>query len=68
MRALGDRDAFLPADLGVKHALTRLGVSADPRDAVARAEAWRPWRAYALQYLWASLGRLQPHMATHASP
>jgi AraC family transcriptional regulator of adaptative response / DNA-3-methyladenine glycosylase II len=56
MRALGDRDAFLPTDLGVKHALTRLGASADPRDAVARAEAWRPWRAYALQYLWASLG------------
>jgi AraC family transcriptional regulator of adaptative response / DNA-3-methyladenine glycosylase II len=60
MRALADPDAFLPTDLGVRRALERL---ADPalRDgctplAAARvAERWRPWRAYALQYLWSAL-------------
>jgi len=55
MRALGDRDAFLPTDLGVKNALTRLGLPNDPKSVTALAERWRPWRAYANFYLWASL-------------
>jgi AraC family transcriptional regulator of adaptative response / DNA-3-methyladenine glycosylase II len=50
MRALGDPDAFLPTDLGVKHALTALGAPASASD------AWRPWRSYALMHLWTSLG------------
>ena len=45
MRCLGDPDAFLPTDLGVAQALQGLG-SPDP-------ERWRPWRAYAVQHLWA---------------
>jgi AraC family transcriptional regulator of adaptative response / DNA-3-methyladenine glycosylase II len=52
MRALGDPDAFLPTDLGVKHALARLGIT---EKAEVLAERWRPWRAYALQHLWATL-------------
>jgi AraC family transcriptional regulator, regulatory protein of adaptative response / DNA-3-methyladenine glycosylase II len=56
MRALGDPDAFLPTDLGVKQAIQRLGHAGDRRDVAALAERWRPWRAYATQYLWASLG------------
>lgn len=55
IRALGDPDVFLPTDLGVRHALSRLGVPGDPRSATMRAEAWRPWRSYALMHLWASL-------------
>ncbi len=55
MRALGDRDAFLPTDLGIKHALARLGEATDPKHVSARAERWRPWRAYANFHLWASL-------------
>ena len=39
--------------IGVKHALAAMGV-AEP--AVEVAERWRPWRAYAVQHLWASLG------------
>lgn len=58
MRALGDPDAFLPADLGVRRALEALGLAGDPRSAAALAEHWRPWRAYAVQYLWRSL---DPH-------
>lgn len=55
MRALGDPDAFLPTDLGVRHALLQLGAAADPRSAMRLAESWRPYRAYALQHLWAQL-------------
>jgi AraC family transcriptional regulator of adaptative response / DNA-3-methyladenine glycosylase II len=53
MRALHDPDAFLPSDLGVKHALERLGLDSRPRAAEQLSAAWRPYRAYALQHLWA---------------
>ena len=56
MRALGDPDAFLPTDLGVRKAICRLGHAGDRRSVAALAERWRPWRAYATQHLWASLG------------
>ena len=55
MRALGDPDAFLPTDLGVRRAIERLGQPGDPASVATLAERWRPWRAYAAQYLWASL-------------
>ncbi|WP_137229001.1 AlkA N-terminal domain-containing protein [Streptomyces sp. BPSDS2] len=52
MRALGDPDAFLPTDLGIRRAAERLGLPATPAALTARAAHWRPWRAYAVQYLW----------------
>jgi AraC family transcriptional regulator of adaptative response / DNA-3-methyladenine glycosylase II len=52
MRALGDPDVFLGEDLGVRHALRRLGGPDDPRRARALAAAWAPWRSYATQQLW----------------
>ncbi len=55
MRALGDRDAFPAADLGVLKAMALADVRR--RDIAARAEAWRPWRAYATLHLWESLGK-----------
>ncbi|WP_406863925.1 AlkA N-terminal domain-containing protein [Streptomyces sp. HUAS MG47] len=54
MRALGDPDAFLPGDLGVRRAAQGLGLPATPAALTARAGQWRPWRAYAVQYLWAT--------------
>ncbi|WP_308460823.1 AlkA N-terminal domain-containing protein [Streptomyces sp. Ru71] len=54
MRALGDPDAFLPTDLGIRRAAAELGLPATPAALTARATAWRPWRAYAVQYLWAT--------------
>ncbi|MEA2123950.1 MAG: AraC family transcriptional regulator [Solirubrobacteraceae bacterium] len=42
MRALGDTDAFPATDLGLRATLPGL----DP-------ERWRPYRAYAVQHLWA---------------
>lgn len=55
MRALGDPDAFPAADLGLRQALERLGSPMDARTLTARAQAWRPWRAYAALHLWSSL-------------
>ena len=55
MRALGDPDAFLPGDLGVRRAVEGLGLDPQPRLLEAYAERWRPWRAYAVLYLWESL-------------
>jgi AraC family transcriptional regulator of adaptative response / DNA-3-methyladenine glycosylase II len=48
MRALGEPDAFPSGDLGL---LRSLGLS-NSRQLERRAEAWRPWRAYATIYLW----------------
>ncbi len=55
LRALGDPDVFLPTDIGVRHALTRLGLPADPDAAATLAKRWRPWRSYALFHLWGTL-------------
>ncbi|MCI3151156.1 DNA-3-methyladenine glycosylase 2 family protein [Streptomyces sp. GB4-14] len=54
MRALGDPDAFLPTDLGVRRAARALGLPSTPAALTTWAAAWRPWRAYAVQYLWAT--------------
>ena len=54
MRALGDPDAFTPTDLGVRLAARQLGLPATPAALTRHATAWRPWRAYAVQYLWAT--------------
>ncbi len=48
MRAAADPDAFPDADLGLRRAMTRLGI---PPGYEAR---WRPWRAYAAMHLWTS--------------
>ncbi len=55
MRALGDPDAFPASDLGIRAAFERLGLESDLRSIEERAQLWRPWRAYAVQHLWASL-------------
>ena len=52
MRVLGDPDSFLPTDLGVRRGLERLHVAGDPKAAATHADAWRPWRSYALMHLW----------------
>jgi AraC family transcriptional regulator of adaptative response / DNA-3-methyladenine glycosylase II len=54
MRALGDPDAFVPTDLGIKLAAANAGLPVTPAALTAHSAAWRPWRAYAVQYLWAT--------------
>lgn len=45
MRALGDPDVSLPTDLGIVRAAHARGLEPDdPR--------WKPWRSYAMHYLW----------------
>lgn len=56
MRALGEPDAFPSADLGLLRALA-LGTA---RELEHRAEAWRPWRAYAAMYLWRFASQRMP--------
>ena len=56
MRALGWPDAFPHTDYGVLKALGET----NPRRALAHAEQWRPWRAYAVIHLWNSLEDPQP--------
>jgi AraC family transcriptional regulator, regulatory protein of adaptative response / DNA-3-methyladenine glycosylase II len=51
MRALAWPDAFPHTDYGVMKALNE----SNPRKVLALAEAWRPWRAYAVMHLWQSL-------------
>lgn len=51
MRALRDPDAFPQGDLGLLKAMELQ----KPKDLLAIAEAWRPWRAYAALHLWNSL-------------
>lgn len=51
MRALAWPDAFPHTDYGVMKALREK----NPRRVLALAEAWRPWRAYAVMHLWQSL-------------
>ena len=53
MRALGDPDAFVATDLGVRAAAGALGLPTSPAALSAAAAAWSPWRAYAVQHLWA---------------
>jgi AraC family transcriptional regulator of adaptative response / DNA-3-methyladenine glycosylase II len=48
MRALGEPDAFPSSDLGLLRALDLTSA----RELERRAEAWRPWRAYAAVHLW----------------
>jgi AraC family transcriptional regulator of adaptative response / DNA-3-methyladenine glycosylase II len=52
MRALGEPDAFPAGDLGVRAALGNGAGPVPAKTATAIAEAWRPWRAYAVMYLW----------------
>jgi AraC family transcriptional regulator of adaptative response / DNA-3-methyladenine glycosylase II len=54
MRALGDSDAFPAADLGVRRGAEVLGIPSTPAALTRYATRWRPWRAYAVQYLWAT--------------
>jgi AraC family transcriptional regulator of adaptative response / DNA-3-methyladenine glycosylase II len=61
MRELREPDAFPAADVGLMRALAdEAGVRPDAADLLARAERWRPWRAYAAVHLWASLAQSTP--------
>jgi AraC family transcriptional regulator of adaptative response / DNA-3-methyladenine glycosylase II len=53
MRGLGHPDIALSHDLGVHHALARMGLGSRPAAVDELARRWRPWRSYATLHLWA---------------
>ena len=56
MRQLREADAFASGDIGLINALAALeGGPVSARQLLARADAWRPLRAYAAQHLWTTL-------------
>jgi AraC family transcriptional regulator, regulatory protein of adaptative response / DNA-3-methyladenine glycosylase II len=54
LRALREPDAFPAADVGLLRALANGCERPSAAELLARAERWRPWRAYAAQYLWSA--------------
>jgi AraC family transcriptional regulator of adaptative response / DNA-3-methyladenine glycosylase II len=68
MRALGDPDAFPATDLGVRRAGEALGLGSTARALEAHAERWRPWRAYAVQYLWSTADHPINHWPPAGTP
>ena len=53
LRALRETDAFPAADVGLMRGAALMDeIKFTPADLLARAESWRPWRAYAAQHLW----------------
>jgi AraC family transcriptional regulator of adaptative response / DNA-3-methyladenine glycosylase II len=60
LRAMREMDAFPASDIGLLRGAAKLdganvdGAKATPLSLLRRAEAWRPWRAYAAQHLWAA--------------
>ncbi len=67
LRALRDPDAFMPTDLGVRRAAHALGIPDDPARLLLHAEAWRPWRSYAMVHMWATLKPLQTQRGRDAA-
>ncbi len=61
MRALGEPDAFPSGDLG----LLRAAAVRNARQLEDRAQAWRPWRAYAAMYLWQAAAKEVPKNEAH---
>lgn len=54
LRGMRHPDAFPASDVGLLRAAARDGRRPTPKELTAWAQAWRPWRAYAAQHLWAS--------------
>jgi len=53
LRALRDSDAFPAGDVALlRSPAVAHGARLSPKALLERAEAWRPWRAYAAQHLW----------------
>jgi AraC family transcriptional regulator of adaptative response / DNA-3-methyladenine glycosylase II len=64
MRALGESDAFLAADIGLQRSFARSGRRPSAQQLLTRAERWRPWRAYATLHLWMADAEAIPAFST----
>ena len=67
MRACKNPDAFPSSDLGLLRAFdTPDGERIKAKELNEMSQAWRPWRAYAAQYLWRAETPAQPAAAPRA--
>lgn len=67
MRAMKESDAFPASDVVLLRAVARLtGERPTPKALLARAEGWRPWRAYAAVRLWSDESDARARMAASA--
>lgn len=61
LRALGEPDAFLSADIVIRRVAAAGKAPLSPGDLLDRAEGWRPWRGYAVMHFWRAAGdRVSP--------
>jgi len=68
LRALGHPDAFPADDLVLQKAVPTDGTRMTAKALTARAEAWRPWRAYAVIHVWkASMAAQKPRSPAGAT-
>jgi len=51
MRAFGEPDAFPSKELGIRRSLAGAGPIVSAEQALAMADPWRPWRAYAAMHV-----------------
>ena len=56
LRALRWPDAFPAGDVALHKALDVQGSKHPAREAEAAAQAWKPWRSYAVIRAWSTLG------------
>ena len=56
LRALGEPDAFLVADLVVRRMAAGGGAPLTAKELERCADTWRPWRGYAVMHLWCAAG------------
>ncbi|MDQ3287965.1 MAG: helix-turn-helix domain-containing protein [Pseudomonadota bacterium] len=61
MRGLGHPDAFPTDDLVLRRAASEDGSTLGSKALAACADAWRPWRAYAVMHLWREAAELAGH-------
>jgi AraC family transcriptional regulator of adaptative response / DNA-3-methyladenine glycosylase II len=64
MRALGESDAFLAGDVALQRIVATHGHRPQASELLARAERWRPWRAYAVLHLWMADAAVSPSKTT----
>jgi hypothetical protein len=60
LRALGEPDAFPAGDLVLRRLAAPDTAPLSTRALEERAEAWRPWRGYAVLHLWRAAGDVAP--------
>lgn len=56
LRALGEPDALPAADIVLRRRAAAGDAALTPKELERRAEAWRPWRSYAVMHLWRAAG------------